>query len=375
MKGKTYSVIAIVGVVFFIVSINFYLNRSEVEKYIQNNSGIEKIEVDNYKVFLSGETHAMKKSYSFKKEIFSYLNKNAKVKNIIVEIGYCSGLLLNRYIQRGNEEDLNFYMNELKGTMAYSEEEYEFYKWLYKYNSELEENEKINIYGLDIEHQKRTAIKGISTLIDKNKKIPINLENAINKTLEGKEDADIYLKVIYENNKEEVKEYFGENYMYFENSIKSLYPIETGKDMRDKVMMRNFSFIYNLKNDEKFFGQFGSEHIYSDYLNSNYGTEEGERFGILLNKEESPVKGEVYSILGVYKNKNGYTEEQEFINYSFMKKYKEDRFINLIGKESPFKNKEYLFKEEKGEKVTTDYIQGIMIFNNSEQTREFNGGK
>ena len=47
------------------------------------------------------------------------------IKNIIEEVGFGSGLLLNRYIQTGNEKDLEFYMKQLKGTMSYNKEKYD----------------------------------------------------------------------------------------------------------------------------------------------------------------------------------------------------------------------------------------------------------
>ena len=76
----------------------------------------------------------MAKSDKFKQKIFTYLNKKAGVKNIIEEAGVCSVFVLNEYIQSGNEEYLRSFMNQIKGTMAYTREKYEFYKWLYKYN-------------------------------------------------------------------------------------------------------------------------------------------------------------------------------------------------------------------------------------------------
>ena len=78
--------------------------------------------------------------------------------------------------------------------MSYNKEKYEFYKWLYEYNLQLDEQGKITIYGIDIEHQPLTAIKGISTLIDKNKEVPQSLEQAIKYIEENNQTAILYLK-------------------------------------------------------------------------------------------------------------------------------------------------------------------------------------
>lgn len=352
-----------------IMSILFlYLNDIGVKEYMLNNNKFDLIDVDNYEVFLTGETHTMAKSDEFKKIFFSYLNKNAGVKNIIEETGFCSGLLLNRYLQTGNEKDLEFYMEQLKGTMGYNKEKYEFYKWLYEYNLQLAEEDKVTIYGIDMEHQPLTAIRGISTLIDIKKEVPKSLEQAIRYVKKNNQNAILYLKMAYDKNKEDCEEYFGDNFIIFENCIKNLYPVGTGSDMRDKVMMDNFSFIYSLNKDEKFFGQLGSEHIYQNYMDSDYMSSDEVRFGILLNSNNSPVKNKVYSLLCVYQNIAGTSPSKNSFDYSLIKNYKEDMFVDLSQENSPFYRNKYFFKDKKSAGATCDYIQGLMILINSNET-------
>ena len=370
-KKKLVNIGTILLLTSIITILFLYLKDIEVKQYMSKNNKFDLINLDNYEVFLTGEIHTMAKSDEFKKTFFSYLNKNAGVKNIIEEVGFCSGLLLNRYLQTGNEEDLNFYMEQLKGTMAYNEEKYEFFKWLCEYNLQLDEEDRITIFGIDIEHQPLTAIKGISTLIDTNKEIPQSLEQAINYVKENNQIAIIYLNKAYKENKKDCKEYFGENFIIFENCIKNLYRKETENDTRDKVMMENFSFIYSLNKDEKFFGQLGSEHIYQDYINSDYMSRDDVRFGTLLNKNNSPVKDKVYSLLCVYRNiDNTYPSKQVF-DYSLIRSYKDDTFVDLSQENSPFYKNKYFFKDKKGTGVTCDYIQGLMILINSNQTTPF----
>lgn len=367
-KKKLVNICTILILISIIAILFLYLKDTQIKQYMLSNNKFDLIDVDNYEVFLSGETHTMAKSDEFKKTFFSYLNKNAGVKNIIEEVGFCSGLLLNKYIQTGNEKDLEFYMEQLKGTMAYNKEKYEFYKWLYEYNLQLDEEDKITIYGIDIEHQQLTAIRGISTLIDTNKEVPESLEQAINYVEKNNQNAIIYLKKAYEENKEECEEYFGENFIVFENCIKNLYQKENESDTRDKVMMDNFSFIYSLNKDEKFFGQLGSEHIYQDYMDSDYTSREEVRFGILLNNNNSLVKDKVYSLLCVYKNIDSTNPSKQVFDYSLIKSYKDDMFVDLSQENSPFYKKKYFFKDKKSKGVTCDYIQGLMILINSNET-------
>ena len=107
-------------------------------------------------------------------------------------------------------------MNELINL----EEKYEFYKWLYEYNQQLAEEDKITIYGIDIEHQPLTAIRGISTLIDTKKEVPKSLEEAIRYVRKNNQDASLYLKMAYDKNKEDCEDYFGDDFIVFENCIK-----------------------------------------------------------------------------------------------------------------------------------------------------------
>ncbi len=371
LMKKSIKIPTIVILVFIVILTSIFYKSIGVKKYIKENNSFDLINVNNYDVFLSGENHTFAKSDKFKQEIFTYLNKKAGVKNIIEEAGVCSVYLLNEYIQSGNEEYLKSYMSKLKGTMAYTREKYEFYKWLYKYNSELDEDLKINVYGVDVEHDSLAAINGIEVLIDKNKPVPKSLVESI--TLVKNKDirAIKSLKLAYEENKKDCEEYFGDKFIYFENGIENLYPSGGGQDMRDKIMMRNFSALYSLKKGEKFFGQFGSEHIYQDYMNTDYVSEDEVRFGILLNGKSSPVKNRVYSLLCAYENKEGNYPGNNFFDYSLFKNIKEDTFVELCGKNSPFYKKEYLFKGAKEDNVTCDYIQGLYILKDSTKTHTY----
>lgn len=368
---KFIKILMIVLLVIIVTLTSIFYKNIGIKKYIKENNSFDLINVNNYDVFLSGETHTMAKSDKFKEEIFTYLNKKAGVKNIIEEAGVCSVFVLNEYIQSGNEEYLRSFMNQIKGTMAYTREKYEFYKWLYKYNSQLDEELKINVYGFDVEHDSLAAINGIEVLIDKNKPVPKSLVEAI--TLVKNKDirAIKYLKLAYEENKKDCEKYFGDKFIYFENGIENLYPSGGGRDMRDKIMMRNFSALYSLKKGEKFFGQFGSEHIYQDYMNSDYVTEEEVRFATLLNGKSSPVKDRVYSLLCVYENKEGNSPTNSFFDYSLFKNIKEDTFVELSQENSPFYKKEYLFKGGKEDNVTCDYIQGVYILKDSKKTNAY----
>lgn len=140
----------------------------------------------------------------------------------------------------------------------------------------------------------------------------------------------------------------------------------------DKFKKEFFTYLNKkAKKGEKFFGQFGSEHIYQDYMDSDLLTMDEVRFGTLLNGKSSPVKNKVYSLLCVYENKEGKFPPNNFFDYSLFKGVKEDGFVELSGEGSPFYKKEYLFGGSKEGSVTCDYIQGLMILKNCRKTHDY----
>jgi hypothetical protein len=77
-----------------------------------------------------------------------------------------ASLLVQHYIDTGNEECLEVIMRNLRGTPAYNQERYNFYKELYRWNSTLKQ--KIKVHGFDIEHQDSSAQAAIYFFILKN---------------------------------------------------------------------------------------------------------------------------------------------------------------------------------------------------------------
>ena len=142
--------------------------NAKYAKTIDFEKGIDNKTFGNadYRVFLAGEYHAQTKGYQSKKMLIQYLHEKQDVDYLICELGMGQGFLLDDYIQTGNEENLIFMMEELEGTLAYTQDEYQLWKWLHDYNQQQPENDKLHIIGLDIEFQKKTSVRGLSLLMD-----------------------------------------------------------------------------------------------------------------------------------------------------------------------------------------------------------------
>lgn len=63
---------------------------------------------DGYRFFFAGEIHQQTMIYPAKKMMLQYLHENQGVNYLLMEEGVGAGLLIDHYIQIGDEEILNF---------------------------------------------------------------------------------------------------------------------------------------------------------------------------------------------------------------------------------------------------------------------------
>lgn len=367
--------------------VNTYLKYNTQEFNLDNKPN--KIDIGNtkgYRVFLAGESHAETKSYAAKKALMEYFNKNLNIRYFLVEIGLGSGIVLDNYIQTGDEDELDYYMSQLGGTSAYTNEEAEFWKSLYEYNQNLENDKKIHVIGLDVDHQVRTAVKSLSLMID-DSNVDEDLSE-LNRFIENNEPEALYkLEEGLDKYPDKIEKLFGEYFddvkqlcINFDYTCKFLSAGEEKQnsrdyDIRDEAMMSNFLYAYNKYKNESFFGEFGSEHIYQSACETGKSSPEYNRFGMRLNESSSPVKGKVCSILYLYPIGNnadlGRVElKSECIDYSVFQDYLiKDIIISLDERNSPFFGRDYLFNNDGNN--TCDYIQKIIVLPNSKKCSEY----
>lgn len=205
--------------------------RMGVEEYLQRYA--TKLEWENgitnrafgnadYRVFLSGETHAKQKGYESKKLLIQYFHEKQKVDYLIFEIGMGHGFLMDDYIRTGNEENLRFFLEELKGTMAYSQEEYEFWQWLYEYNQQQPQKHKLHVLGLDIEFQANSSARGLSLLLDESVTPAQEIRTLIEKLKASDGEALGKLPKAMEQYPQEMQEAFGENFAWAQQYAKNI---------------------------------------------------------------------------------------------------------------------------------------------------------
>lgn len=369
--------------------------NAKYAKTIDFEKGIDNKTFGNadYRVFLAGEYHAQTKGYQSKKMLIQYLHEKQDVDYLICELGMGQGFLLDDYIQTGNEENLIFMMEELEGTLAYTQDEYQLWKWLYDYNQQQPENDKLHIIGLDIEFQKKTSARGLSLLLDNSVTPAEEIQPLIERIKESDGAAVKEFPQTLEKYPEQMKEVFGENFPWAEQYAKNVAAtnqfydwMEEGKtnfhQIRDDKMTDNLFFaMEQLPENAKFFGQFGAGHVIQSAIDTGNGFDERyDRFAMQLQEDDSPVKGEVCSIYMVFLQKNedsrwgySYMEYQsEMPIYLFRNYYAQDTFIPLDEKGSPFGRygeeqvQDREGSDNKAAMGLTDYFQKILLLPDSE---------
>ena len=118
------------------------------------------------RLFLTGEQHGIAENQLLEYAFLTYLHRDANVRVYLQELPYSAGVLLNRYLQTGDEAALETAFRGFTGTYSSSEELLELYRRVRRYNADLEEGERIRLVGFDMEHQPRTAFHVVAGMIE-----------------------------------------------------------------------------------------------------------------------------------------------------------------------------------------------------------------
>lgn len=352
--------------------------------------------IKNAKVFLTGENHSVSANKSLELKFLKYLNQNADVKYYLIEMGPSQALLINKYLNTGDETILRSVFNALKESSGYTKESYKIFKDIYEYNKNLGANNKIVVVGIDIEQIPESAMKYIYSLMP-SKPVPVSIKTPINmlkeyeKYMASYSDAMEFCRQYEETmakNYEDYREYFGENFFDFkligdnlDIAIKYIYNKSPNgssgiinEEMREKQIYLNFKEIYSHLPKGKYYGQFGAYHV----LQGNYEYNSSS-FAMMLNNEDSPVKGKIISIPYFYNNCSYLqysNEEDKYKEKKLPKNYSEEKLFNNVfqskatlvktkGLFSPFQKRLYLIKDPVNGGVTSDYFQYFVMIKDS----------
>lgn len=408
LSKQVLKVCKLVSLLLVLVMVFSGCGGTEVERYLKKYAKPVDFEqglddktfgnADNYRFFFAGEIHQQTMIYPAKKMMLQYLHENQGVNYLLMEEGMGAGLLIDHYIQTGDEEILNFALECKKGLHTDAELERDLWQWLYEYNSQQPEDKKIHAIGIDIEFSTKAIMKAISLLEQKPIELPEEWKPLYEKAVAGDVASfnQLYgMMYPIKQYEDQLRDIFGDNYDVFMQIMKSFeyvvkiseqtqLPTDTREEydiyysIRDEHSLENIRFLLDtLPEDAKFFAQFGAGHIYQTPVDEVVGSKNFHRLGTRLNEGRFPLKGQVCSILYMVENKSGVTKKNEplgyydwFDNRVFQDYFEQTTFIPLDMEGSPFTQEiEGMVPNEEGAALT-DYFQKILILPNSEEAPE-----
>ena len=341
-------------------SADAYLNNNyKTTKFSEKDisSSLKIINDSNkYDIFFTGEFHTIPGNETINLEMLKYLNKTAGVNYLICEMQYSVISKLNKYIQNGDEALLKDAFNSVKqrNTKFAGGDYYKFWQGLYEYNKGLSKDKKIQTFGIDVDFIGDYTIKEMSGLIPSNapsKDISNKLTEfkkiADGEIIDDNEAINIFkaLSDDINSNTLSYKSFLGSNFNDFKNSLDSM--INTSKyakiqdPNRDDLIYDNFMRIYNQNPKLKYYGQFWSDHIFSEDILSNVNA-----FYTLAKMLEKNNNFKVLSIPIVPSNRMELISEAQ--------KLAQNRFsiFKLNGKGSPYM--------KQNEDIFTNSVFGII---------------
>lgn len=341
-----------------------------VDRSITEDLKVLDNDLKDKEIIFTAEFHGMKANMELELKFLKYLKEKTNFKYYLCELSYAQGLKLNEFLETGDTAILDELFSQYKGTFTYTKDSYNRWIELYEYNKNFDDDNKIKVIGVDVEHQILYAAKVLKELLPSNEP-PKEIKDSINslKYYVGSEDS---IKSIHEDllaRESLYKDYFGENYFNIElivRNIKNVYYVKEKDSLfnarRDAVMYENFMDIYNTIEDGIFYGQWGHNHTYQS-------EESGLKwFATYLN--EAKFKDKILTIAYTYDNckfmnktGNGGYNIKDFDTFSGYTLENGDEQTAIL---FDIKDSSSVFHEN------AKYYQYILIISDSEATVPFN---
>lgn len=283
----------------------------------------------------------------------------------------------------------------------WNKDNYNHWKKLYEYNKTLPIDKRIQVVGVDIEHQIDNAYRYLVDVLPEKE-----VSKEIKEKIEGIKDLfnnhdNFYNGVAVEYSKELLKdieekediykEYLGDDFNGFKlvnlNVLNTdiAYSKDTShsewNNTRDRMIYENFKMVQNELPRGKYYGQWGLNHAFQSK------EEDVMWFGTRLNSEGSTYKDKILTIAYFYdncqqmsrgKNRSYSVSKFSFISPTFKRindmTDSNTNIYKLNGKDSPFyelpMNSSFSGKEL--EEKVVDFFQYLVCIRNSKATEPLN---
>jgi hypothetical protein len=287
------------------------------------------------RLFLNGEFHLKEKNNEVNLFLLKYYYKNAKVRVLLMEMGYTSGYLLNQYLISGDQSLLNS-VDILPPSTAY-------FKSLRAFYQSLPEDEKFVVQGVDREfgiygftealgllfHDSIVPTE-ISLLVESFKK-----ENMYDGSLTKKYVYLFYVDLL--KHEASYRTYLKDDFYHFRSIIYSQMfspyfgrkRFDSREDFyraRELFMYENILRVINEYPGVNYYGSFGALHVSTKDAASWSSVKEWKSLASMLNNvSDSPVRSKVFSSVIYYENFKRRTLESLYILEKSMERYEKEK--------------------------------------------------
>lgn len=251
----------------------------------------------NYRVFLAGAPQGTNVYWQMKQALVQYLHESQGVNVLLEDCGPAAALSLQRYIDTGS------------GCTFSSQEEEDFWSWLYEYNDSQLDSGKFTMVGLGSDSDPDMVLTGLSTLLDEEvtgedlsgtaaRHLLTNLRQG-----NGVRTNSSY-RLLYQlqrlaqgstTDQNDLNLLFGEN---TDRVLSILDSVLSGSGQKGSLA-DNFTTVWQQYSDQNFFGMFAPEEVLLTPADlDGDGQAPQTTLAMAINTGSTPAAGKVCAILG-----------------------------------------------------------------------------
>lgn len=342
--------------------------------------------LQDHQFLLTGESHGVAFNYELEFMMLKFLVEEDWLDYYVPELPYSFCYFLGQYLENGDETILDRLFAPLQGTFTWTANAKQHWQRVRAFYQSLPTEQRFSVIGIEVEHQARNAAWMMQDLLPA--KVPPSFLaeeiTSLQEQVAAQNDnyLQLYnvataLKNLFISRSEEMRAYLGDNYQQFQ--IVNQLVIDTHEARFDDAFStKREALIYQnlLRDKERFssgnsYGQWGANHIYQRDI-------EGVSWlAARLDKDQnSPLQDRVYSLLYLYHDcqtllKNPY-RQVDFTNLNYVSDFKkltdqEFTLFRLDQSPSPF-TEQLIWPSTNlklSEGVTTDYVQALMLVQDS----------
>ncbi len=277
-----------------------------MESYLTENSSPVDLETGingedfgngNYRVFLAGAPQGTNAYWQMKQALLQYLHESQGVNVLLEDCGPAAALSYQQYIETGT------------GCTFSSQEEADFWSWLYTYNDSQLDSGKFTVVGLGNDNDADLVLTGLSTLLDTEltgeelsgataRHLLINMRqgNAVR--------TNSSYRLLYqlqrlaqgsETDQNDLQLLFGEN---TDRALSILDSVLSGSG-QETSLADNFTSAWQQYSDQNFFGMFAPEDVLLIPADLDGDGQMPETtLAMSINTGSPPAAGKVCAILG-----------------------------------------------------------------------------